>query len=51
MNATVYILVNRPDAEKAKAELEAIGWEAHGIVTFITNMGIKMDVYVMLKGA
>ena len=36
MEATVYVLVGRPDTEKAKADLEAIGWKAHGIVTFTT---------------
>lgn len=49
MEATVYVLVGRPDEEKAIADLEAIGWQRHGIVTFTTSMGIEMDVHVMLK--
>ncbi len=49
MEATVYVLVDRPDADKAKADLEAIGWKPHGIVTFRTSMDIEMDVIVMLK--
>ena len=49
MEATVYVLVDRPDAAKAKADLEAIGWMPHGMVTFTTNMGIEMDVIIMLK--
>ena len=49
MEATVYVLVGRPDEDKAIAELEAIGWKVHGIVVFTTNMGIEMKVHVMLK--
>ncbi len=49
MEATVYVLVGRPDTVKAIAELEAIGWKRHGIVTFTTNMGILMPVHIMLK--
>ncbi len=49
MKVTVYILAGQPDTEKAKAELESIGWKSHGIVTFETSMGIEMDVIIMLK--
>lgn len=49
MEATVYVLVGRPDEKKAIADLEAIGWKSHGIVTFRTSMDIEMDVHVMLK--
>jgi len=49
VEATVYVLVDRPDTDKAIADLEAIGWKKHGIVTFTTSMGIEMDVYIMLK--
>ena len=49
MEATIYVLVGRPDEAKAIAELEAIGWTSHGIVTFRTSTDIEMDVHVMLK--
>ena len=49
MDATVYVLVGRPDEKDAIAELKAIGFKNHGIVTFTTSMGIEMDVHIMLK--
>ncbi len=49
MEATVYILVDRPDYEQAKAELESQGWKGYGIVTFTDSVKHSYDMLVMLK--
>lgn len=49
MEATVYILVDRPDYEKAKANLESNGWKGHGVITMTDSLKHPHEMLVMLK--